>query len=263
MIYAMKMKLSYALAVLVSMMICAGCSVKENRSVCPCRLILNYSKVDTSVVKSADLTVKSHDGFIFTDELGTDELKSEAEVMVPRENIEVFVWSGTEGLLAEHGLFIPLGEDCPPVYLHDSKVNANRETVEETVIMRKEHCRMTINLNNLESSSRYLNIIGNVCGYLPDGCPVAGEFRYGLGSEGGTGCVVLLPRQTDGSLFLEISDDDGIVKKFNIGEYVIESGYDWNAPDLQDITIDLDIAITEIILAIQGWDEVYHFEVII
>ena len=62
----MKMSSFRMLLLTACMLICAGCSVKEDRTVCPCRLFLDFSEVDPSAVKSADFHLSASDGFIFT-----------------------------------------------------------------------------------------------------------------------------------------------------------------------------------------------------
>ncbi len=259
----MKMIPSEALTFLLSVMLCAGCSVKEDRENCPCMLVLDFSEVDTSVVKSADLSLAADDGFVFTGELDTGDFRSGISVPVPRRDIDVRLWSGTGGMMSGDGLVIPFGEDCPPVRFHSSRVHAGDEMVRETVLLRKNHCRMTINLNNWETAPGRITVYGNVNGYMPDGTPSAGKFSCELHPDGKGGGHVILPRQLDDSLTMEINDGSGILKLFAIGEYVAETGYDWHALDLEDITVDVDVALTGITLIIQGWDEAYKFEIVI
>ena len=63
----MKKRSSGILSVIVGVLLCAGCAVKEYRESCPCRLVLDFSEVDTSAVRSADLYVTVPDGYVFTD----------------------------------------------------------------------------------------------------------------------------------------------------------------------------------------------------
>ena len=79
--------------------------------------------------------------------------------------------------------------------------------------------------------------------------------------EGET-CAVL-PRQTDASLTMEVDDGTGVLKRFALGQYIEESGYDWNEADLKDIVVEIDIAILKISLTIQGWDKEHTFDVVI
>ncbi len=254
---------SNMLLCLICMMIGNGCSVKENRDFCPCRLVLDCSEVDTLVVESADFVVAADDGFVFTDELAADEFCRDIVVQVPRTDVSVGVWSGTGGMLNGNGLEIPCGGDCPPVYFHASNVYAGHETVREMITMRKNHCLMTVSLNNMDSAPEEINVSGNVNGYLPDGKPSPGEFSYRLRPDGHGASTVILPRQTDNSLMMEINDGTGVLKHFAIGEFIAETGYDWNSPDLEDLSVDIDIAFTGITLIIQGWDRTYRFDVVI
>ncbi len=259
----MKMIPSKMLSFLLFIMICAGCSVKEDRGDCPCRLVLDFSETDTSAVKSADLRVTADDGFIFTDEQAAEDYWPEVCLMVPRREVAVGVWSGTEGRLGEDGLSIPLGEDCPPVFFHTSVVDADYESQSEKVVMRKNHCRMTVTLKNIEYSLLGIIVSGKVDGYCSDGEPSEGEFRYVLDLEGSRANEVILPRQLDNSLMLEVSDESGVSKIFAVGEYIAGIGYDWTEPDLKDLELDIDIAFTRITITIRGWDTSYDFEVVI
>ncbi len=256
----MKMKPSALLICLVSLMLCAGCSVKEDRGACPCRLVLDFSEVDASVVERADLKLAAYDGFVFTDELEPEDFVSEMMVPVPRGEVVLGVWSGTADGLTDSGLMIPVGEECPPVYFHASAVDADCEMKVEKVLMRKNHCRMTVRLKNVEAEPVGMEVFGNVNGYHADGTPSAGEFSCELQMNGGDG-EVILPRQVDNSLAMEINDGTDVLKYFAIGEYIAETGYDWNAPDLEDIVMEINIAFAKIELVIEGWDEVYEFEV--
>ncbi len=258
----MKHMQSKILAGLLGIVLCAGCSVKEDRGGCPCRLVLDFSKVDTASVRAADLMVRS-DGFVLDEKLHAGDFRDYLTFDVPRDRLEVWLSGGTEGLMTDAGLFIPSGEDCPPVYLHFSEVDAGGETVREEVLMKKNHCVMTINLNNSESDPLGMTVIGNINGYMADGSPSYGEFHYDVPLEGSVGNKAVLPRQVDNSLVVEVCDGMGIVRRFPVGEYIYESGYDWNEPDLKDITLDIDIAVTEVRLVIEGWDVIYEFDVII
>ena len=91
--------------------------------------------------------------------------------------------------------------------------------------------------------------------------PLYGSFEFLL-EDGGLeeGYKAVLPRQMDASLMLVIDDGGGSPQAFALGQYIVSSGYDWTAPDLEDITVTLDYALTEIRLIISGWDSVYEYE---
>ncbi len=244
---------------LAACVLCVGCSVLEDRESCPCRLVLDFSGVDTALVKTAELVMKSSDGgFVYAEKLDAEGFVNGFEVLVPRDVIVVMIWSGADGMVSDDGLRIPYGEDCPPVYFHASAVAADSECHVEKVVMRKNHCRMTVEVEGFLSER--LAVAGNVCGYAADGKPVAGDFRV---EADGRGWTVVLPRQTDEALALEVMDGTGVLKRFNLGGYIAEGGYDWSEPDLKDLTLYIDVSVTQVRLLIGDWEKVLLFDMII
>ena len=259
----MKIRSSKALSVIVGALLCAGCAVKEYRESCPCRLVLDFSEVDTSAVRSADLYVTVPDGYVFTDYIGSEKFARDYTAIVPRTVLQVNLMWGAGGFMSESGLSIPKGEDCPPVYMHSSTVNADCEMWRETVWMRKNHCRVDIDVNADEGYRPWLKIVSDVCGYDVYGKPVEGYFESRKRVDEEYSCSFTLPRQTDDLMTLEIDEGDGILKRFSLGEYIASTGYDWNTPDLQDIQIELDFAVTQVVLKISGWDGEHKFDIVI
>lgn len=258
----MKFKVSDMLLSVLSFISCVGCSVKENREVCPCQLYLDFSEVDTVSVKSIDLFVREDDEIVLNDVVVKEEFSEDYLAYVPRTGLQFCAWSGRGDALSD-ALNIPLGEDCPPVYIHSSIIEASGESVTETLVMRKNFCRMTLNVSIEIQSHISLAVVGKVDGYTNDGSPSSGDFMVRLQSDDSDIFHVSLPRQLDDSLVLEVDTGDKVVKKFPIGQYIAESGYDWTAPDLEDIVIDLDFAVTHLSMVIQGWEKEYKFDVVI
>ena len=258
----MRFKVSDMLLPALSLILCVGCSVKENRDLCPCRLVLDFSEVDTVSVKSIDLFFRENDELILSDVVAREEFNDDYYVHVPRAGLHLCAWSGAGDTLTET-LDIPYGEECPSVYIYSSLIDTDCESVSETVIMRKNYCRATLDITMGEQSSVWLSIVGNVDGYDAEGRPSQGDFMVRFSADGSDVCKVNLPRQMDDSLVLELDTGDEIVKRFPIGQYILESGYDWNAPDLEDISIYLDLAVTHLSIMIQGWEKEYRFDVVI
>lgn len=258
----MKFKVSDMLWLALSLISCAGCSVKENRGLCPCRLILDFTEVDTASVKSIDFYLRDDSEMVLNDVVVKEEFGESYLAYVPRTGLMFSAWSGAGDALGE-SLSIPFGEDCPLVYIHSSVIDAACESVTETVVMRKSFCRMTLNVRMAVHTSVSLVISGNVDGYEADGTPSIGDFMVRLDPDGDNVFYIRLPRQVDDSLVMEVDKGDNVVRRFPIGRYIIESGYDWNAPDLEDITIDMDFAVTHLSMVIQGWEKEYKFDVVI
>ena len=259
----MKIMLSKVLICVFSLIVCAGCSVKEDRTICPCRLVIDLSEVDTTLIRSAEMEMSLEDSLLFKDYLEADDFDVAYAVSVPRKQLQLCVWSGREGCESDDGLRIPYGEEAPEVYFHSSAIDADCEQFREVVKMRKNYCRLTMIMKGEEVIPISISLSGNVDGYTGNGSPSSGKFRCSskVGSDGV--CSMVLPRQTDNSLVMEIDDGTGVLKRFAIGEYIAESGYDWTTVDLDDITVELDFAVTHLTLVIQGWEKEYKFDIII
>lgn len=245
----------------VCFLLASACTVKDDRSVCPCILELDFMAPDSVDTASVGLLLTSADGYVLSDEVNVEESGGRYSVPVPRTELHVRSWTGDDGLASEYGLLIPLGQDCPHVYMHDSDVLVEGETIHESVVLRKNHCIMTLMTAGEGRISSDVRIKGNVAGYDAYGQPLSGDFEYLLDSDGSDDVhVAVLPRQKDESLMLDIDDGNGNGKAFALGHYIVSSGYDWNAPDLEDVTIVLDYALTEIRIAVSGWEGVYKYD---
>lgn len=241
----------------------ASCSVKEDRAACPCILILDVSSVDAAIVPDAGLMVFQGQDKAVDDSLRFGE-NDTFSFLVPRGNLHLRVWAGGGEYVTDEGLNIPLGEDCPRVYMHDSDLNTVAEQAYEVVQMRKNHSVLTIMTDQGKDFAHDMTVIGNVAGYSSTGMPLDGRFEYGLEKDRyDEGWKVVLPRQMDSSLILQVNDRKENVKNFALGQYIVASGYDWSSPDLEDITIALDYALTYMTIKINGWEGEYTFNVVL
>ena len=59
---------SFLLSVTILGMVLTGC-VKERRSLCPCLLHLDFSKLDTAIVSDARVNIIGPDGFVYDESL--------------------------------------------------------------------------------------------------------------------------------------------------------------------------------------------------
>ena len=261
----MKKRLSSAvfLPVAVIIIVAAGCSVKEDRSGCPCCLMFDFSGVDTEMSPSVHLNVMSADGFLFKDV--ADASVQDYRISVPKTRLQVNVYDGDEGLFSgTGGLEIPEGGQCPPLYLHSEQSDADREYLVCRPVLHKNFCTVVITLKyEGESLPFYMRVSGNVCGYDHAGAPLPGNFSFvpEIGPDGV--CTVRVPRQADGSLRLEMVEDGNVLREFALGEFIIGSGYDWTAPDLEDVDVKIDYSKADVTFDVDGWEQEFQFEVII
>ena len=239
-----------------------ACSVREDRMPCPCQLCLDFVGPEIDEGALAGLMVTSMKGFVWKDTVDIAKVRNGYRVSVPQTFLHIRSWIGADSCASESGIVIPYGRDCPRVYMHDSDIKAEGEYITETVTLRKNHCVLTLSIEGEGRLSSDLRLKGNVAGYDAEGQPLYGNFSCLL-DEGGleSGYRAVLPRQTDASLMLEVDDGKGDCKAFALGQYIVSSGYDWTSPDLDDVSVTLDYAMTEIRLVVGGWESVYRYDI--
>ena len=242
----------------------AGCSVKEDRTICPCVMSLDFSGLDTSVIKKVNVLAMSADGIVFSDCVMADAFDAMYEREVPHGLLQVSLWCGDGGMSGKDCLLrIPYGVECPPVYLDSFIADTGAESYYRKVRLHKNHCRLTVEMHDRELLPYSLTFKGGVDGYDMGGSPSYGEFAcVAFPQERGV-AQVIIPRQKDSSLMLEVDDQAPHLKTFAIGEYLAAGGYDWTAEELSDVTVVLDYNMTVISVSVSGWDKEEIYNVIL
>ena len=242
----------------------SACSIKDDRTVCPCRLVIDFSEIDTVAVRTVHTLLADGETVISSSLYGARDFMPELVLEVPKSMIALNVYAGLDPeLVLEKGLRIPLGEDCPELYMHSSAVDTEGESASEKISLHKSFCRMRIEFVNTEGRFYALRLKSDVCGYDVDGEPVEGPFVYEPRMSDGRKCEVCLPRQTGSTMLMEIDDGTGVRKVFSLGEYIAATGYDWTAEDLADIDVIIDWSMTSIRLRVQDWESVHEYEIVI
>ena len=265
---------SVALVAVAVAAMCVGCSIKEDRSLCPCSLALDFSDVEASVADMSEVYISAPGGFLYHDEeavLGMAEAEVSGEVRrvysvdVPKTQVDVSVVSGAGGgFVPGKGISIRTGEQCPPVFLHYSRLDAVAEWRIVPVKLRKDYCRIDIRM--LASAGEYpfrLTVKGNVCGINADRSVAEGNFSYSFVPDSDGSGAVRVPRQLDNSLVLQVLDGDRVLREFALGEYIAESGFDWTQEDLADVGVEIDYANSYIKVKVAEWSGSFGFDIVI
>jgi hypothetical protein len=62
---------------------------------------------------------------------------------------------------------------------------------------------------------------------------------------------------------MHIVFSDRIVRTFALGSYIAAAGYDWTAPDLEDLTLQVDISLTSVTFSTDLWSKTEEIDVFI
>jgi hypothetical protein len=234
---------SKRLGAIVGLFILLSCSVKENRTLCPCALTIELYNLPSPV--SVQVVAGDHRA-TYTARQDTVML-----VQVPKGKIRLMAVCGAR-LEPEENLEIPFGYECPPVYLYSDLVNTLCDSTRVNVQLNKHFCTLSLSFDgpNGWGEPFWAQIRGNVNGLDREGQPTEGDFSCRLDA----GFTVRLPRQApDEELWLDISMPDQVVRSFALGTYMQQAGYDWTAPDLDDLPLQIQLSVTELLLLSGLW----------
>ena len=272
---------------MAGMLFLSSCSIKEDRDGCPCWMTVDLSDVAESrwkspevqsniehqdVTKSPESRSNVAENVLLRLRGNSDEDAVEYEyqmteaVRADAGTLEYEVPRGSVGVSAVNPvrLTIPVGEQMDSLYGFFKMYHTRCESVLCDVDLHKEFCTVSFTLGKDGYTSPYdIEVWGNVAGVTAwDLMPVLGEFRYAPMQENGV-YQVRVPRQEDNSLELVMLEDSEIVDRLPLGEYIARSGYDWNAEDLADVNVALDLEMQQVMITVSGWDGVVVMDIVI
>lgn len=249
---------------LIMALVLAGCSIREDRTSCPCTVIVDFSQIDPTRFGETGLIAVNDGTMVLEDIIPAERYSDPYSFRVRRVSTAVDIFSGWPGgHVSGNGFTVSEGEQFPKLYLHSEHIDTGAESVLLTAGLHKSFCKVTICLKSWEGSPYSLSVTGNTCGYDYDGKTVCGAFEYSPAPDGDGICSVRIPRQCDSSLMLRITEDGDVLREFALGEYIEKSGYDWAAEDLEDVEVEIDYAKTDIVFKVNGWQTTISFDVII
>lgn len=243
---------------LIFALFCMGaCTVLENRGECPCQIRLDLTSQTLASFDSVAVCVSVPGGGesrIYS--VGRDRYAEGFVVETScRDSVFISVFPADMSPYFKNGcLTLPLGSDCPQLYSYAGVCDTSADTCTVGVVMHKNHCRVSLRFVAWSPGSYACRVQGSFCGYHADGKPMQGDFSYALHFDMNGMAYFNLPRQGDSSLELEVTGADGSRSHFAIGNMIEQSGYDWSAEDLRDITLTLDYATAMIGVGGSWWE---------
>lgn len=258
----------------------AACTVLEDRSACPCFVHVDLNSERNQVCDSLRIMLDTPSGFSYRGTVLRSEYGRDLCVEVPsREGVYISVLDGSVEVESRADVLpsvvIPVGEQCPEVYMYTSFLDTSGESVADSVVVGKNYCSVVMNFTARNLDLYEVHIVGNVCGYAFGGdtegpaevhgigMVLGGHFDYSPSTDDPVTCCFRLPRQMDNSLQLVISAPGAPSRTFALGNYIAQSGYDWNAYDLDDIMMSLDFAENGFTVTVNNWSITEEFDVLI
>ena len=254
------------ITILLAVVLAAGsCSVKEERAECPCWLKVFIEPFPhEGAVISAYTTVQ-----VLSDKVSTDEYGGCYEASVPRSYLGVSCHNTPSSMTVKGSLVtIPKGGQSDSLYAHHAMVDCTGEEAVDRAKLGKQFATVYMTFEDPgDGSCPYdVRISGNVDGMdMASFKPHDGEFEYAPTEVQPLFYQYRVPRQKDSSLSLDLysKEDGSYVDSLPLGEYIRESGFNWQAESLEDIVITVNFAKIEIEVKVSEWDADKVYEVTI
>lgn len=252
---------------LIAVLLAAGsCSVKEERSECPCWLKVFIEPFPhEGAVVSAYATQQ-----VFSARVDKESYEGCYEATVPRALLEVSCHNRPSSMLAKGSLVtIAKGDQSDSLYAHHAMVDCTGEEAVDRAKLCKQFATVYMtfeNPGNAKTCPYDVRISGKVDGMdMASFSPHEGAFEYAPAETQPLFYQFRIPRQKDSTLSLDLysKEDGSFVDSLPLGMYIKESGFDWQAESLEDIVIKVNFAKIEISVKVSEWDADKVYEVTI
>lgn len=244
---------------IVAVLLLACCSVKEERSGCPCLLNLDLDEV---IAEGRFSEAVATVGPSSERPVGQETIEVEPyrgvgyEITVPRRSMMTSVVCGNAPS-SVIGSCVDAGTS--PVMAFAEKVNLDSETERAQVLVRlhKQYCRMTLVLEGYSAGADFPFVIDlkaqtrsiDLYGLEPCGDPLEETLPENL--------VINIPRQNPSApLSLVLKDLTGEVQyEMDLGAKLAAAGYDWTDEDLSDVSVTLDYSHLQCSVTVLDWED--------
>lgn len=236
-----------------------GSCIKEDRSVCPCLVNLDFKSVNKKLVRKVNIYISDSNGeLIHVDSLDNSEFDENYEIYLPKGHVEIVIW----GNIGDNN-FVSLdkGHICTKcnrspddLYLFYNEEDINEEEKNINVTLHKRYHNVKIHLKGLSQtdSGIEMTIKSSVCGYEMNGNPLSGDHIFMKDSI----CPfnILEQKNTD-DLVLILSDRNGRLLEYKLGKE-LTGLLDYSpGKDFEDISLFIDYASPFINIEIEEWTE--------
>lgn len=251
-----------AMTVMTMLLLQSSCSVKEDRRVCPCILEVGFAGRES--IGDPVTLVAWCDGEVFEDRINTEDYPDVYTHDTPRAMIAFGAVRGLGKCVQEgHKVIVPSGVECDSLYAYSDFVDCSGETARTTVVFHKQFATVHLGVTNTGfcADDYSLELESHSCGIDILTCEaIEGTYSCIPEPEDNNRYRCRICRQSDDSIVLKVAHKSGDSAVFPLGKIASSIGYEWNAVDLQDIFITLDIARGRVGVGVAGWESMEDFE---
>ena len=231
---------------LLGLVALASCSVKEDRSDCPCWLTVEAEN-------TATLT-----GWYGSQRIFDGHKGGFVDRMVPRGDVAIISSKG--------GFTVAEGNQMDELFAELLHVDTDSESAYAKVQLKKQFATVTLDFKEADNGRTDADIIvkGNIQGADSKTLePEEGPFRCIPEPDPERGYRFRVPRQKDNSLTAELWSEDVLLDAIPVGELIDKAHFDWKKESLGDIHILADLPAQTFTITVMEWEGPITFEVTI
>ena len=249
-------KMHTRIAVLLLLAGTVGCSVKEDRTPCPCYLQVSFTDPETA---GPVLLQGWSETPLFQEEIRAEACRPYWSRAVEKGSLTVSACKGIRQSRVEgKKVTIPEGAQADSLYTFFTQVDATGDFAPVPVTLHKQFATVFLDIRKTAGDlpDYRFSVTGNSCGTdLQSHVPLPGSFHFEPAAREGEAIVSFrLPRQADDSLSISIRHGDAAPSVFPLGELIRDTGYSWNTEDLQDIHVSIDLTRGKVHVVVGDWE---------
>lgn len=238
-----------------------SCSVKEDRSTCPCWLDL---ELQGGAERRVEVSVWNGD-LLHSASAQMEDGRAEEVLEVPRGQLLVSACSGVHACLRKAGQLLAREDgEMDEIYASAVLVDTRGDQVRTSLTLHKQFTRLHLGIVGTDSGlyPYRIELRGAVSGLSQSSLqPVSGQLRITLTPLIGTYHRLVLPRQRPEDplelAFFRREDPSGSepCARYPLGDRLLLAGFDWSAVDLEDIYLNVDYAEAGILVQFLDWEK--------
>lgn len=252
----------------------ASCSVKEDRSECPCWLTVDVSKIDADFCSILNTRCFTDLEEQFSDTINVRVFQdSTYERTVKRGVVDLTFWKGHESALKANDVIgaVSLGNEADSLYAGRFENDFSRKEITSAkASLHKQFATIGIDFRGYVQALKAKVVVeSNYNGLdIKHFTPASGSYRRQLSRAGESGDDAylfnsrLLRQGEDTKLYLKFygtgNTKDNPSWTADLGAMLREIGYDWTKEDLEDIRFIIDGY--NVGVQVEDWDEIILFE---
>lgn len=240
-----------------------SCSVKEDRSLCPCYVDMIVDEFVRDGFSSGTVAFSS-DNFDFRENIALAEHVPEGySLAVPRKPVRAACVCGLDKCrISGNCISVPPGEASDPIMSYRESFLPQGDEHVLYAVPHKQYCRIDFLLENPMEGFPYVFRVRSDCSGLGvfDLDPVRGNFNAMVYPNTlGEYRTLLLRQSVDAVLLLDVLLPAGgseweLQYTVNLSDALAAASYDWTKEDLDDVSVKVDYARAEVSVEISEWE---------